>query len=116
MNNVTITGRFTKEHDLKASAEGKFFLKNSIAVNEGYGEKQKTHYFNVVAFGKTAETIANYTTKGSKILLSGSLQNNNYETKDGQKVYQDQIVINEFEFLETKKKEVEKSEIDDLWN
>lgn len=114
MNNVTLIGRFTKDHDLKASGEGKFFLKNSVAVNEGYGEKQKTHYFNVVAFGKTAETIANYTTKGSKILLSGSLQNNNYE-KNGEKVYTDQIVIKEFDF-ELKKKDVEKSAIDDLWN
>lgn len=114
MNNVTLTGRFTKEHDLKASGEGMYFLKNSIAVSEGYGDKQKTYYFNVVAFGKTAETIAQYTNKGSKILMSGSLQNNNYE-KNGEKIYQDQIIIREFEFLEIKKKESDNSVFDELW-
>jgi single-strand DNA-binding protein len=114
MNNVTLTGRFTKEHDLKPYAEGKFILKNSLAVSEGFGDKQKTHYFNVVAFGKTAETIANYTNKGSKILLIGSLQNNNYE-KNGSTVYTDQIVINEFEFLEQKKKETTETGFEDLW-
>lgn len=114
MNNVTVTGRFTKEHDLKATNDGKYILKNSFAVSEGYGEKQKTNYFNVVAFGKTAETIAQYTNKGSKILLSGSLQNNNYE-KNGEKVYQDQIIIRDFEFLEVKKKESDKSVFDELW-
>jgi single-strand DNA-binding protein len=119
MNRVTLSGRFTKEHDLKPFGDGKFVLKNSLAVNEGYGDKQKSHYFNVVAFGKTAELIANYTIKGSKILLSGSLQNNNYD-KNGTMVYTDQIIIDEVEFLDQKKKENEAGigstvSIDDLW-
>lgn len=49
-------------------------------------------FFRLTAFGKTAENIAKYCTKGSKIFFEGKLQNNNYE-KDGQTVYNDQIVI-----------------------
>ena len=116
MNKVTLTGRFTKEHDLKPFGDGKFVLKNSLAVSEGYGDKQKTHYFNIVAFGKTAELIANFTIKGSKILLSGSLQNNNFD-KNGTTVYSDQIVVEDIEFLDQKKKENETGSmsIDDIW-
>lgn len=116
MNKVIIVGRFTKEHDLKASASGTYVLKNTIAVSEGYGDKQKSHFFNVVGFNKTAELIANYTHKGSKILLVGSLQNNNYE-KNGEMIYQNQITINEFEFLEQKKKdEIDLDDIEVPWN
>ena len=55
-----------------------------------------------MAFGKTAENIEKFFIQGSKILVCGELQNNNYE-KDGVKHYSMQIVVNEFYFVESKK-------------
>jgi single-strand DNA-binding protein len=57
-----------------------------------------------VAFGALSELINNYMGKGSKLLIKGKLKNNNYE-KDGQKVYSNEIVVSEVEFIDLKKKE-----------
>ena len=57
---------------------------------------------NRVAFGKTGEFIEKYFHKGSKILLSGEMQNNNYKNKEGQMVYGFQVLVNNVEFAESK--------------
>lgn len=91
MNKVTMKGNLVRENNFKVSEKGNAFLTNSISVTEGK-DKKRTDYFNIVAFGQIAETIADKLKKGSEISFEGKLQNNNYE-KDGVKVYRDQIVI-----------------------
>lgn len=59
-------------------------------------------FFNCTAFGKQAEFIEKHLRKGTKILISGRVQNDNYTNKDGQKVYAVQIMIEEIEFAESK--------------
>lgn len=105
MNKIVVSGRFVKEHDLKYSQLGKAILNNSIAVTDGYGDKKQTYFFNVTVWDKLAENLAQFTTKGSRVLISGKLQQRSYETKEGEKKQSIDIVVNEFELLDQKKQD-----------
>lgn len=92
-----------KDCELKfIQGSGKAVASFSIAVNEGWGDKKKTHFINCVAWNKTAEALANYTQKGSKIMLSGRINTRNYDNKEGKKVYITEIIADEIEFLSKK--------------
>ena len=76
----------------------------TLAVDNGYGETQKTDFFNCVAFGKTAETISKYVGKGTLILVEGRLEIDKWTDKNyGVTKERPKIVVNNFKFLETKK-------------
>lgn len=108
MNKIVITGNLTKDAELRYSTEGKAIVKFSIANNEGWGDKKQTNFINCVAFNKTAEAIANYTSKGSKVLIDGKLQMGSYEKKDGAgKAYTTDILVNQIEFLDKKVEAIE---------
>jgi len=89
-SNITITGNLVKDPELKFGDSGKAYLVFSIAVNKGkknaQGEWENTvHYFDAVAYGDLAENIANSFSKGHRLIVSGTLQQRNWETSDGQK-------------------------------
>lgn len=65
--------------------------------------KQNADFINCTAFGKTAEVIEKYTGKGSKVMVRGHWQSGNYKNKDGQTVYTNDCIVDEFEFCEGKK-------------
>lgn len=109
MNKVIECGRLTKDPDVRMTTGDKptAIAKFSLAVNrkvkrEGQPEAD---FFNCVAFGKQAEFIEKYMKKGSKVLISGRLENDNYKNKEGQMVYSIQISIEEIEFAESKNTE-----------
>ena len=102
INNVVITGRLTKDTELKTTQNGKSVTTFTVANDTGYGEYKRTNFINVVAWGKTAEFVANYFKKGSSIGLCGEIQIRDYE-KDGRKVYITEIVAKEVHFIESKK-------------
>jgi single-strand DNA-binding protein len=72
MNHYTCIGRWAKDIELKYLPDGTAVANSTIAVDEGYGDKKKTHFFNVVMWKKTAEAVANYSGKGKKIALEGT--------------------------------------------
>ncbi len=80
MNKFIGLGRLTKDAELKQSKAGKPFCNFSIAVNRAF-EKDKADFFQCMAFGKTAEYIDKYASKGSQILVEGSVQIDEYEGK-----------------------------------
>ena len=100
MNKVILMGRLTREPEMfgQKSKVARF----TLAVDRNYGEDE-TDFFNCVSFGKQAEFVEKYLKKGTKILLSGRLQNNSYEDKQGNKVISTQIITEEVEFCESKK-------------
>jgi len=106
MNKIILLGRLTKNINLKYAGENKTAIATStIAVNRRY-EKEKADFINIKAFGKTAEIIALYLTKGVQVGISGRLQINSYD-KDGEIKYFTEVIIEEFTFCGSKK---EKSE------
>lgn len=99
MNTVNIIGRFTKDISLESSTSGTSYLRNSIAVDRrGDG----TDFFNVTAFGKTAEFINKYFSKGSKIAITGHLQSDSFTNKEGKKISSVSIIIDTVDFCEKK--------------
>ena len=109
MNKVIIIGRFTRDPEIKystgenATATARF----SLAVNRRFKNKEGNYdadFINCVAFGKTAEFIEKYFTKGMAIGITGRIQTGSYTNKEGQKVYTTDVVVEETEFVESKNK------------
>ncbi len=99
-NHVQLMGRLGQEPEILNLDSGKKLAKFSLAINENYtttkGEKvENTLWQSVVAWGKTAEIVENYVTKGREVVISGKLSNRSYQTKDGQKRYITEVVCNE---------------------
>lgn len=103
MNKFIGIGNLTKPAELKFTPNtGLAVATFTLAINEGWGEKKKTNYINCVAWRKTAEALANYTDKGSKVAVEGSIQTRSYDAKDGTKRYVTEVVVESVEFLEKK--------------
>lgn len=103
MNKVILSNtRLVRDVDVKVS-NGLVIAKFTVACNRTFN-KEKSDFINCVAFGKRAETIAQYFIKGSSINLEGRIQTGFYE-KDGQKIYTFEVVVENFEFPQGNKKE-----------
>lgn len=103
MNKFIVTGNLVRDSELKfVPSTGMAIVKFTIANNEGWGDKKTVNYFNCIAFKATAEAVANYTHKGSKVLIDGKVQLGSYEKKDGSKGYSTDIIVNQIEFLDSK--------------
>ena len=106
MNKVIMMGRLTRDPETRygQGATGTAVARFSIAVDRRFkreGEPE-ADFFNCTAFGKLAEFVEKYLKKGTKIVLEGSVQNDNYTNKDGQKVYGTRILVDNIEFAESK--------------
>ena len=103
-NKVQLIGNLGQDPEITNFESGKILAKFSIATNESYknaqGEKvTDTQWHNVVAWGKTAEIIEKFVTKGKEIAIEGKLTSRSYDDKDGQKRYITEIVCNELLML-----------------
>ena len=78
MNLVVLTGRLTRDPELKFGQSGKAYSRFSLAVDRPF-QKGEADFINCVAFGKTAELIGEYLRKGRKVGVTGRLQMNRYE-------------------------------------
>lgn len=104
MNVIILTGRITKDLELRETTSGTKVLQFNIAVQRDYKNKDGIYdadFINCQAFNKTAEMISKYFKKGSRIGVQGKLQNNNYE-KDGVMIYRDLVNVLTVEFLDNK--------------
>lgn len=104
MNLILLCGRLTKDPEVRYGANNTAIARFSIAVDRRFKRdgQPTADFFNCTAFGKTGEFIEKYFRKGSKILVNGEMQNDNYKNKDGQMVYGFQVLVNNVEFAESK--------------
>ena len=104
MNLTIMVGRLTADPDIKYTQDGKAIAKFSLAVNRRFKREGEAEadFFNVVAFGKTAEFMEKYFHKGMKAVVTGELRNNHYTDNNGVKHYSEQVVVNTIEFAESK--------------
>lgn len=104
MNVVNLTGRLVREPEVKYGntiAVCRF----TVAVNrpKKKGEKKaEADYISCICFGSQGEVLGNYMTKGSKIELTGNIRTGSYEDKSGKKVYTTDVVVDRWEFGESK--------------
>ena len=107
-NLVILTGRLTKDPELKHGASGTAYCKFTLAVNRMKKDDPADFIF-CSAFGKTAELIAEYVKKGNNLGVQGRLQQDTYE-KDGEKISKTGVTVDKIEFLESNKTESTTSE------
>lgn len=105
MNTVQLVGRLTRDIELKFTASGTATGSFNLAVNRNFTNQQgerEADFINCVIWRKAAENLANWTRKGSLIAIDGRLQTRSYDNKHGQKVYVTEVVVNNFDLLESK--------------
>lgn len=113
INTAVLLGRLTRDPELRKTASGKSNLQFILAVDRDFKSEGQpdADFINCVAWGKTAETMAEYLTKGSFIGVEGRIQTRNYENNQGQRVYVTGIIVNRFNFLESKNVETKSNSV-----
>lgn len=110
MNNANLVGRLTRPVDLRYTQTGIAYGSFTIAVNRKYKNKdgeREADFINCVIWKKGAELLANYTQKGSLIGVSGPIQTRSYDNQQGQRVYVTEVLVENFDFLESRKNDAD---------
>lgn len=107
MNNVSLVGRLTRDPEVRYSKNDNnlAITKFNVAVDRRFKREgeQSADFINCVSFGKTAEFVEKYFSKGQRIGLTGRIQTGSYTNNEGQKVYTTDIIAENVEFVESKK-------------
>lgn len=109
MNNVILIGRLTREPELKYTTGGTAMCRFTLAVDRGLSRDKKQEseskgqptadFIGCIAWGKTAELVANYLYKGSQAAIQGKIQTSSYDGQDGNRVYRTDVVAERVEFI-----------------
>ncbi|WP_414732332.1 single-stranded DNA-binding protein [Acetobacterium carbinolicum] len=108
MNKVNLVGRLTRDPEVKNTTTGKAVATFTLAVDRRFKNKdgqKEADFVPIVVWGKQAEFVGQYLSKGSQIGLSGRLQVRSYDSQDGQRRYVTEVVADEVYFISTKRKE-----------
>jgi single-strand DNA-binding protein len=104
VNKAIIVGRITNDLELKTTPTGRMVLSFGMATNRTWknqdGEKMEaTDWHNIVAWGKQAETLAEYCVKGQLMYIEGRLETRSWDDEQsGKKMYRTEIVLEQFQF------------------
>src|SRR5690606_35096173 len=105
MNSVNLTGRLTKDPELRYTPNGVAVATFTLAVNRTWTNEQgerEADFIQHVAFNKTAELVADFVKKGHLVGIEGRLQVRTYENDEGKTVWVTEVVVNQVHFLEKK--------------
>ena len=99
---ITILGNTGRDVELRYTPQGtavaNFSVASNTVRNTAQGQQKKTDWYNVSAFGRQAETLAKYLTKGSQILVRGKLNLSAWQTRDGEPRVNADVLLQDFEF------------------
>ena len=107
MNNVGLTGRITKEPELKTTPNNKYVM-FTLAVDRGFKDNNGnyiTDFISCVAWNNQADFINNYVQKGNLIELTGSIQTRSYQAPNGENKYITEVIVEKVKNLTPKPKE-----------
>lgn len=114
MNKTILIGRTTDNIDLKYTSQTQTAVARfRLAVNRRKKE-DGADFINCIAFGKTAENMEKYVHKGDRVGIIGRIQTGSYDHKDGHKVYTTDVIVDELEFLESKKEQSPEQEFQQI--
>ena len=102
MNKVILVGRLAQDPEVRYTQSGKAVASFNLAVNR-YGQKDSADFIPIVAWEKLAEVIGNNLKKGGQVLVEGRMQVRSYETQEGQKRRVTEVIVQNIEFLGSKK-------------
>ena len=103
LNRAILTGRLTRDPELRYTTSGTAVVQTTIAVDRQFKNQQgerEADFINLVIWRKAAENFANFTHKGSLVGIDGRIQTRTYENKQGQRVYVTEINVDSFSLLE----------------
>lgn len=115
MNKFFGIGRLVRDLELRQTNSGRVCLQNTIAIKNDYknaNDEYGTEFVNIQAWGKTAEYLNNYATKGMKVAVEGRLTTRDYDKADGTKGYVTEVVCNSVELLEKRSEQVAEETIE----
>lgn len=116
LNKVALTGRMTKDPELRYLGNGTPVASFTLAVDRPFKNKdgqKEADFINIQVWRKQAENVAQYTGKGSLVAIAGRIQTRNYENKEGKRVYITEVVADEVHFLSTNKSNRAEKEYED---
>lgn len=104
VNKAILIGNLGKDPELRYTPAGKAVATFTLATTERWtgqdGQKnEKTVWHNIVVWGKQAETVKEYLSKGRQVYIEGRIDNRSYDDKEGNKRYVSEIVVQNFRFL-----------------
>jgi len=105
LNKIFLMGNLTRDPELRYTPSNIGVATFGIAVNSRIGkdadgmQKIETLFIDVIAFGKQAETIAQYCRKGTPLFIEGRLRLRTWEDKDGNKRSKHEVIVNTFQFI-----------------
>lgn len=104
MNSVQLTGRLTRDPEVRYTDGGLSIARFTLAVNRRFKQENgpDADFIRCIAFGKTAEFIEKYFSKGRKMDLNGRIQTGSYQNQDGATVYTTDIIVENVEFGESR--------------
>lgn len=104
MNSVQLTGRFTRDPDVRYTDGGSTVARFTLAIDRRYKAENgpTADFVGCVAFGKTAEFIEKYFQKGMKMELNGRIQTGSYTNQEGQTIYTTDVVAEQVGFAESR--------------
>lgn len=107
MNKTILIGRLVRDPELRYTQSGTAVANFNLAVNRRFAKEgeQQADFIQCVVWNKVAENVAKYLSKGSQVAIEGRIQTSSYDDKDGVKRYKTEVVAENVEFLNTKKKE-----------
>jgi len=99
LNRVLLLGNLGADPELRMTNSGQAVLKMRLATSETYLDRNKvrqerTEWHNVVVWGKRAEALGKFLTKGSRLFIEGGLRTTSYDDRDGNKRYRTEVVAN----------------------
>jgi single-strand DNA-binding protein len=104
-NKVILLGNLTRDPELRYTPQGAAVCEFALALNYVYTNKQtgqkveEVSFIDLVAWGKTGETIAEYMKKGRQILVEGRLKQDRWESQDGKKMSKVRVTVESFQFV-----------------
>ena len=99
MTKVFLIGNLTRDPELSETPSGVTVCRFAVAVNRGYGDNRATDFYNVTAWRRLGEQVAQYTKKGNKIAVYGDLHIRQYEANDGTRRTSVDVIAQDVEFL-----------------
>lgn len=108
MNKVCLTGRITKDIELKYNQNNVAITSLTLAVTRKFKNQNgeyESDFINCIAYKSTAELLNKYVKKGDLLGIEGRIQTRNYEDKDGKRVYVTEVIVDIMDFLQAKKDE-----------
>jgi len=104
MNKVLLTGRLTRDPEMRSLASGKSVTQFSVATNEYAGGKEKAEYHNVVTWDRLAEICGQFLGKGQQVAIEGRIQTRSWDDDQGKRHWKTEVVASHVEMLSGRRK------------